>query len=60
MQNLGGQTKSIMVFSELAYLPLTRRFYGNQEPVIGSCGNLIGTPTEYNLGLIVLLSANQN
>ena len=27
-----------------------RRFYGN----------LIGTPAEYNLGLIVLLSANQN
>ena len=23
-------------------------------------GNLIGTPTEYNLGLIVLLSTNQN
>ena len=23
-------------------------------------GNLIGTPTEYNLGLIVLLSINQN
>ena len=28
----------------------TRRFHGN----------LIGTPTEYNLGLIVLLSTNQN
>ena len=25
-----------------------------------SHGNLIGTPTEYNLGLIVLLSTNQN
>ena len=23
-------------------------------------GNLIGTPTEYNLGLVVLLSTNQN
>ena len=23
-------------------------------------GNLIGTPTEYNLGLIVMLSTNQN
>ena len=31
-------------------MPLTRRFHGN----------LIGTPTKYNLGLIVLLSTNQN
>ena len=31
-------------------MPLTRRFHAH----------LIGTPTKYNLGLIVLLSTNQN
>ena len=31
-------------------MPLTRRFHGN----------LIGTPTKYNLGLNVLLSTNPN
>ena len=43
MQNLGGQTKSIMVFSELAYtdhLEQARRFIlknGFQEPINISC-----------------------
>ena len=37
-------------FLFIVYSTKLRRFHGN----------LIGTPTEYNLGLIVLLSTNQN
>ena len=48
--SLGGKNKCIKIAKRLsAIFFLTRRFYGN----------LIGSSTEYNLGLIVLLSTNQ-
>ena len=48
---LFGKNKAIKIANRLsAFFFLTRRFHGN----------LIGTPTAYNLGLIVLLSTNQN
>ena len=49
--SLFGENKAIKIVKRLsAIFFLTRRFHGN----------LIGTPTEYNLGLIALLSTNQN
>ena len=45
------KNKAIKIAKPLsAIFFLTRRFHEN----------LIGTPTEYNLGLIALLSTNQN
>ena len=43
-------TKGRVIFLCIVHSTKLRRFHGN----------LIGTPTEYNLGLIVLLSTNQN
>ena len=43
-------TKRSCDFLFIAHSTKSRRFHGN----------LIGTPTEYNLGLTVLLSTNQN
>ena len=49
--SLFGKSKGIKIAKRLsAIFFLTRRFHGN----------LKGTPTEYNLWLIVLLSINQN
>ena len=49
--SLFGKNKAIKIAKRLsAIFFLTHHFHGN----------LIGSPMEYNLGLIVLLSTNQN